>query len=129
MKYAYTVLNVINVEKTIKFYENAFGFSCGYMSDEKNYAELNTGETKIVFAESRVGHKDNNLHSKPEQAIKEGVLRVELSFVSDDIVNDYNKAIRFGAKVYEELQKKPWGQMTAYLIDINGFLIGMSNSD
>ena len=50
VKYGYTILYVENVEKTISFYMNSFGFSQKFFTPEKDYAELDTGNTILAFA-------------------------------------------------------------------------------
>ena len=47
VKFGYTILYVEDVEKSIAFYENAFGFSRKFVTPEKDYGELITGETTI----------------------------------------------------------------------------------
>ena len=49
MKYAYTILYVEKVLETIQFYEKAFGFKQKFITDEKDYGELISGETTIAF--------------------------------------------------------------------------------
>ena len=55
MKYAYTILYVKDVEETATFYKKAFGFEIKLLTPEKDYAELNSGETTIAFASIELG--------------------------------------------------------------------------
>jgi uncharacterized glyoxalase superfamily protein PhnB len=55
MKYAYTILYVENVTKTIEFYEKAFGFHRKFITPENDYGELISGETTISFASIELG--------------------------------------------------------------------------
>jgi len=55
MKFGYTIFYVADVEKTIAFYERAFGFSRKFISPEKDYGELVTGDTTISFASFALG--------------------------------------------------------------------------
>ncbi len=55
MKFKYTILYVKDVLKTIKFYENAFGFSRKFVTPENDYGERITGETTIAFASVELG--------------------------------------------------------------------------
>jgi len=50
IKFAYTILYVQNVTKSVEFYENAFGFSRKFITPENDYAELLVGETTLSFA-------------------------------------------------------------------------------
>lgn len=58
MKFGYTILYVNDVKATISFYENAFGLKRGLLTDTGQYGELETGETKLCFA--------NREFAKPE---------------------------------------------------------------
>jgi uncharacterized glyoxalase superfamily protein PhnB len=58
MKYAYTILYVEDVEKTIQFYENAFGFQKKFITPEADYGELISSETTIAFASNTLGNSN-----------------------------------------------------------------------
>ncbi|WP_179021543.1 VOC family protein [Winogradskyella forsetii] len=122
MKYAYTILYVDDVEKTISFYEKAFGFQKKFITPENDYAELSSGETTIAFASNRLGHSNFTKGFK-ELSIEEKPNGFEMAFTTENIEADSAKAIKAGAKEYEALKQKHWGQKVGYLRDINGFLI------
>ena len=122
MKYQYTILYVDNVSETLEFYQNAFGFKQKFVTPENDYGELVTGETTIGFASNMLGASN----------FKEGFLKseknnkafgIELAFVSENIEEDFERAIKNGAILFEPLQEKPWGQKVGYVRDNNGFLI------
>ena len=48
---------------------------------------------------------------------------IEIVFTTENIESDFQKAIDAGAKEFEPLIEKPWGQKVGYVIDNNGFLI------
>jgi len=50
MKFKYTILYVKSVSKTLKFYENAFGFKTKFLHEAGDYGELDTGETTLSFS-------------------------------------------------------------------------------
>lgn len=50
IKFAYTILYVQDVSRTIEFYEKAFGFSRKFITPENDYGELLVGETTLSFA-------------------------------------------------------------------------------
>ena len=122
MKYAYTILYVKDVTKTIKFYEKAFGFSQKFKSPENDYGELISGETTIAFASIELG---NSNFKKGFEKISNSIkpFGVELAFTSENIEKDFQNAINHGATEFEPLTEKPWGQKVGYLRDNNGFLI------
>ncbi len=122
MKYAYTILYVENVLETIDLYEKAFGFSRKFITDENDYGELMTGEITIAFASIKLG--ESNFKKGFEKSSNSGKpFGVELTFTTENIEEDFQNAIKYGATEYEPLTEKPWGQKVGYLRDNNGFLI------
>ena len=122
MKYAYTILYVQDVEKTITFYENAFGFQKKFITPESDYGELISGDTTIAFASNVLGNSNFKKGFK-ELSLNEKPNGVEMAFTTENIEVDFKKAIDVGAIEYEPIIEKPWGQKVGYLRDINGFLI------
>jgi len=122
MKFAYTILYVEDVAKTIAFYEKAFGFKQKFITPEKDYGELISGETTISFASTdlaKSNFKDGFTLSTPSQK----PFGIELAFTSKNIEQDYETAINAGAIEVSKIAEKPWGQKVAYVKDLNGFLI------
>jgi lactoylglutathione lyase len=122
VKFGYTILYVEEVEKAISFYENVFGFSRKFTTPDNDYAELNTGETTISFASKKLaaqnlkeGFLESNLDNKP--------FAIELGFITNQVEELVQKAISFGAILVTEPTKKPWGQIVAYVRDLDGFLV------
>ena len=122
MKFAYTILYVKSVKDTIEFYEKAFGFLRKFITPEKDYGELASGETTIAFASITLG-KSNFKNGFEILNRSKKPLGVELAFTSENIEVDFQKAIDSGATEFEPLIEKPWGQKVGYLRDNNGFLI------
>ena len=122
MKYGYTIIYVKDVVETIEFYEKAFGFQRKFITPEKDYGELISGATTISFATLELGKANFKKGFKPLQHTEKPV-GIELAFVTEDIENDFQKAIAAGAIVYEAIVEKPWGQKVGYVRDNNGFLI------
>ena len=48
LKYGYTIVYVMSVEKTLEFYKNAFGFAVRFLHESKDYGELETGATSLL---------------------------------------------------------------------------------
>lgn len=122
MKFAYTILYVNDVEKSIDFYERAFGFQRKFITPEGDYGELITGETTISFASLELS-KMNFKNGIQALSLDEKPMGIELAFTTENIVQDFQKAIDAGAIIYEPITKKPWGQQVGYVRDNNGFLI------
>jgi lactoylglutathione lyase len=122
VKFGYTILYGENVEKSIAFYENVFGFSRKFVTPENDYGELSTGETTISFASKKLaaqnlkeGFIESNLEDKP--------FAIELGFITDNVGELVQKATSLGAVLVKEPTQKPWGQIVAYVRDLDGFLI------
>lgn len=121
IKYSYTIMYVANVEATVKFYEEAFGFMRKFVTPEEDYGELISGETTIAFA-----HLDlatSNLSKGYQQVNNEKPFGIELGFVVEDVAKAIEKVVQAGGKIYEEQKVKPWGQTVGYVLDNNSFLI------
>lgn len=122
LQFAYTILYVQNVEKTLAFYEAAFGFQRKFITPDNNYGELNVGNTTLSFvaitlmkeiipAEIQV--------SSPQQK----PFGMEVGFTTADVPAAVDNAVKAGATLVLEPVSKPWGQIVAYVRDINGFLV------
>lgn len=124
MKYGYTIFYVDNVEETILFYERAFGFQRKFITPEKDYGELISGETTIAFGSIELGN--SNFKKGFDKITKsERPIGMEMAFVTEEIEHDYQQALDAGAIEVEPLSQKPWGQQVGYLRDLNGILIEM----
>lgn len=122
IKFKYIILYVEDVEKSMNFYKNTFGSEIKFITPEKDYGELLTGETTLSFAAvSLAGSniKKGFLTSKTQDK----PFGIELGFVTDDVEALVKKAIKNGAELYEDIAVKPWGQKTAYIKDPNNYLI------
>jgi len=122
IKFAYTILYVQDVEKTISFYEKAFGFKRKFIAPGNEYGELLTGDTTLSFA--AVSLAKTNLSAGFIESKKEGKpFGIEITFATDDVEKVFNAAIKAGATAVENAKTKPWGQTVAYVKDPGGFLI------
>ena len=122
LKFAYTILYVEDVNRTITFYEQALGFERKLITPEGDYGEIKSGETTIAFASVNLAAsnlKNGFLKSQPNGK----PFGIELGFTTTQPEIIIEKALKAGAKEIEKLVEKPWGQKVAYLADINGFLI------
>ena len=122
IKFAYTILYVNDIEKSISFYEKAFGFTRKFIAPGNEYGELLTGETTLSFAAVSLGKKnlpagfiESSANNKP--------FAIEIAFTTDNVEDTFNKAVKAGAIPVEKAKVKPWGQTVAYVKDIDGFLI------
>ena len=119
MQLAYTILYVEDVEKTLKFYELAFGFKRKMLHPEGDYGELSTGATTLSFSSLKLMRK---LGKHPSSPLK-GKPTFEIVFSTKNVAAALQKALSAGAEQIQEPLEMPWGQTTAYVNDPNGFLI------
>lgn len=122
VKFGYTILYVEDVEKSIEFYENVFGFTRKFISPDNDYGELNTGETTISFASKKLASQ-NLEDGFLESSLEDKPFAIELGFITEDVGDLVQKATSFGAILVTEPKKKPWGQVVAYVRDTDGFLL------
>jgi len=122
MKFAYTILYVQDVTRTIEFYEKAFGLERKFITPDNSYGELLVGETTLSFASTTLasanlkeGFIQSNLQQKP--------FGIEIGFTTENVEEAFKKAVAEGAAIAAEPKTKPWGQVVAYVRDINGFLV------
>ncbi len=122
IKFAYTILYVQDVTKSIEFYENAFGFSRKFVTPENDYGELLVGETTLSFVSSTLA-KSNLTNGFIESILTEKPFGIEICFSTENVEETISTAINAGATIVETPKTKPWGQIVAYVRDIDGFLI------
>lgn len=122
VKFGYTILYVESVEESIVFYEKAFGFARKFISPDQDYGELTTGETTLAFATKKLAHQ-NLSEGFVESDLANKPFAMELGFVTTQVAQVVEQAISFGAKLVTAPKEKPWGQVVAYIRDVDGFLI------
>ena len=121
MKFGYTIMYGPSVERTLEFYETAFGLERKMLSECKDYGELKTGETTLAFAANEMAsHFAFALHPNEPAAAPPAV---EVAFTTDDVPAAYAKALAAGAVAAAVPVSKPWGQIVAYVRDLNGVLV------
>ncbi len=121
VNYAYTILYVESVEDSMQFYQAAFGFLEKFLTPEKDYGELISGDTTIAFARHDLA--SSNFKEKYQKVNSEELFGIELGFTTTSIETDFKQALTAGATLVEAVVEKPWGQKVGYVKDMNGFLI------
>ncbi len=127
IKFAYTILYVQDVEKTISFYECAFGLKRKFIVPGNSYGELATGDTTLSFASIEQA-KSNLKDGFEESKLNKKPFAIEIAFATDDVDTVYKHAIKEGAIAESAPAIKPHGQTVAYVRDIDGFLIEICTS-
>jgi uncharacterized glyoxalase superfamily protein PhnB len=122
IKFAYTILYVTDVEKTIEFYEKAFGFTRKFVTPENDYGELLVGETTLSFASTNLANS-NLKDGFTESSLTNKPFGIEIGFSTNDVEATVKSAVEAGAVIVENPKTKPWGQVVSYVRDLDGFLI------
>lgn len=122
MKFAYTILYVRDVGRSLAFYESAFGLPLRFLHESGMYGELDTGATTLAFASHEIalsnlpgGFQPSDLASPPSA--------LEVAFQTADVPTAFERAVHAGASSVAEPKTKPWGQTVAYVRDLDGHLV------
>jgi uncharacterized glyoxalase superfamily protein PhnB len=126
MNFAYTILYVSDVSRTVSFYEKAFGLKKRFIHESGDYAELETGATTLSFTSNELaqsnlpaGFRENDLSHPPAG--------IEIAFTTDDVPVAFTRALKAGATEVAKPQMKPWGQQVAYARDLDGVLVEIAS--
>ncbi|MGV6815849.1 MAG: VOC family protein [Thiotrichales bacterium] len=119
LRFRYTILYVDDVSDTLNFYKKAFGIATAMLHESGDYGELETGGTKLSFASLELMKElgKNPVKANPNSP------SFEIAFETNDVAAALAKALSAGASLLQEAEEMPWGQTTAYVTDINGFLV------
>lgn len=119
MKLAYTIIYVDDVQKSLAFYEQAFGLKTRFLHESGDWGELDTGSTVLAFSSralmASMGKPTSR--SNPENPA------FEIALTTDDVAAAVDKATKAGAKLISAPEDMPWGQTVAYVADSDGVLI------
>ncbi len=125
MEFTATIFYVPDVREALDFYERAFGFSGGTVSEEGDYAEVVVGGAKLAFDAEAIaddfglpdGYRRNRRADQP--------IGLELLFTTDDVEAGVQRAVAAGAELTVPAEHKEWGQTLAYVRDPWGVLIAI----
>lgn len=119
MQFRYTILYVEDVAKTIEFYERAFGLHRKMIHECGDYGELATGDTILSFSSKALMKQIG----KSPGDVDPSAPTFEIAFETEAVAEQLKRAVESGATLVQEAEEMPWGQTTAYVRDINGFLV------
>ncbi len=122
VKFGYTINYVSDVESALSFFEEAFAMKRKFITDEKDYGELETGETVLSFASHELG-KSNFQGGYVSASESKEPLGVEIALITDDVASAHSSAIKFGAIELKSPKSKPWGQVVSYVRCPSGILL------
>ncbi|HSX11073.1 MAG TPA: VOC family protein [Chlamydiales bacterium] len=116
---------VEDVEKTIAFFEKAFGLKRMFVDPTGQYGQLETGATSLGFASLALAKQ--NLPKGFQRITPKELPGCEISFTARDVSRSLAHAVNSGAELVAAAEKKPWGQTVAYVRDFNGILIEIAS--
>ncbi|MBX7067617.1 MAG: VOC family protein [Parachlamydiales bacterium] len=119
------IFYVENVEKTIEFFEKAFGLRRLFIDPSGSYGQLETGSTALGFASFELASQ--NLPQGYRKITPKELPGCEISFTARDVHRSLNHAVKAGAELIASPEEKPWGQTVAYVRDSNGILIEIAS--
>ncbi len=120
MRFGYALLFVADVEKTVAFYEAAFGLKRKAVQ-EGGYAEMDTGATKLGFVSHALAESAGATFTRADAGRPAPAM--EIALVADDVEAAYARALAKGATAAAPPATTPWGQTVAYVRDLDGFLV------
>jgi len=122
VKFGYAINYVSDVDGALSFFETAFDMKRKFITEEKDYGELDTGETVLSFASHELG-RSNFQGGYVSASESEKPLGVEIALVADDVALAHSNAIKFGAVELKAPESKPWGQVVSYVRCPSGILL------
>lgn len=121
MRFGYTIIYVPNLQEALDFYERAFGLKRKFVAESGFYGELETGETTLSFCEeARIVSEKLPFHPTRSSELPPAM---EIAFVTEDVEAKFKQAMEAGAIPVREPKAAPWGQLVAYVRDLNGILV------
>jgi lactoylglutathione lyase len=117
MRFAATILYVPDVAAAVAFYTEAFGLEAGFMPPGGGYGTLAGDGGQLAFAQ-----RDGVAESLGDEALA-APAGFEVWIEADDVPGAVERAVAAGAELVREPERKPWGQVVAYVRDPNGTLV------
>lgn len=119
------IFYVQDVEKTMAFFEKAFGLKRSFIDPTGHYGQLETGSTALGFASLDLAKQ--NLPQGFRSISPKELPGFEISFTTKDVHRSLTHAVKSGAELIASPEEKPWGQTVAYVRDFNGILVEIAS--
>lgn len=127
MRFGYTIVYVDDVERSLAFFERAFGLARRFVAPGGGYGELETGATALAFADHTTARDSLGGDYVPAGASARP-LGVEVGLVTDDVAAAVQRALAAGATLLKAPTAKPWGQVVAYVRAPDGTLVELCSA-
>ncbi|KAJ4971882.1 hypothetical protein NE237_004981 [Protea cynaroides] len=125
--FAYTVVYVKDVAKSVEFYAKAFGYTVRRLDGSNRWGELESGQTTIAFTPRHQHETDGR--TGEVQIPQNGNERnpVEMCFAYSDVDEAFKRAVDNGAVPVSPPEEKEWGQKVGYVRDIDGMVVRLGS--
>lgn len=124
MKLGYTIIYVPDVAQAVAFYQAAFGLTFRFVTDEGDYAEMETGATTLSFASEPLA-ASHGFDFTPNR-VGNPPAGIEICLITEDVPAAHARAVEAGAVSLSDAKVKPWGQVVSYVRDPNGVLVELA---
>jgi lactoylglutathione lyase len=126
MRFGYTFIWVDNVPEAVDWFERALGLTRRFLRSNGpmgDYAELESGGTTLAFADTREARA---LFPGGFHALDDGTPALfQISFISEQVVADYSRALEAGARSLAEPHDEPWGQTISRIRTPQGVVVSI----
>lgn len=111
------------VQDILDFYRAAFGFETQFYDPDFDFGELETGGPSIAISSHKAGEFMTGSQYPRSDSTRPA--NVEIALLTPDVDAAYTKAVSAGATPIAAPKTMPWGQTVAYVLSIEGTLIGL----
>ncbi|XP_031486316.1 uncharacterized protein LOC116254848 [Nymphaea colorata] len=125
--FAYTVVYVKDVARSIAFYADAFGCHVRRLDESHRWGELESGQTTIAFTPAHQRETDEVAGAVADPATDKRRPPLELCFAYPDVDAAYKRAVEKGAVAVSQPEEREWGQKVGYVRDIDGIIVRMGS--
>jgi catechol 2,3-dioxygenase-like lactoylglutathione lyase family enzyme len=119
MRLGYVILYVDSPARSAAFYREAFGLPTAFLHEGGDWAELDTGATRLGLCARRLLEKMGKTPAAPDPERASA----EIALLADDVHAALSRAVAAGAREISPVARMEWGQTIAYVADPDGHLV------
>ncbi|XP_022986964.1 uncharacterized protein LOC111484544 [Cucurbita maxima] len=121
--FAYTIIYVKDVAKSVDFYSKAFGFTVRRLDHSNRWGELESGGTTIAFTPLHQHETEDLTGAVQIPSSNRERNPIEICIDYPDVDAAYQRAVENGAAVVSQPEAKVWKQRVGYVRDIDGMVV------
>ncbi|MBK9324310.1 MAG: VOC family protein [Bdellovibrionaceae bacterium] len=122
----HTILYVADQKMSAEFYSNVLEMTP--ILDVPGMTEFKLSEKHILGLMPEAGIKKLLGQELPDPSQASGIPRVEVYFKVDDPKIFFQRALNRGAKELSSIQKRNWGDIAGYVLDLDGHVLVFATS-